>query len=154
MVHQKRRTTKKNFFVNKGKREENLTVGLINIQGPTKVKLCELEKLTLEHNIMCVTETQQKYLRVNISDNIGYLESNRNINDRNGGGLCILYRKTGDLMLEKINTKHSDILQVKCTQRSVCYFLILVYMSTNDQERNKVIECNINPILNTLEENN
>lgn len=122
------------------------------MQGLTQVKQCEIEKLITDNTILCLTETQQKYMKVNISENLKFIDSTRDEADKKGGGLCIMHRKNNSLVTEEIKTKHSDILLVKCALKTFSFIILLVYMSTNDQARNKIIEKEINAILEKNEE--
>lgn len=47
-----------------------ICIGLINIQGLTKYKAIELERVIKEEHLslLCLTETQQKYKRVDFAD--------------------------------------------------------------------------------------
>ena len=65
MDYQKRKATAEKFFVNNNAK---LEISLLNVQGLTQVKQCEIEKLITENTILCLTETQQKYMNVNVSD--------------------------------------------------------------------------------------
>lgn len=71
----------------------NMKISLINIQGLTQVKAVEIEQLFEEHDILCLTETQQKFEKVNFSRDVGYITSMRDMQDKKGGGLMILYKK-------------------------------------------------------------
>lgn len=73
---------------------------------------------------MCLTETQHKYLRVNIHNTSDHVHSHRNEKDKKGGGLSILTRKSQDRHMEKINSKNSSILTVKFTIKKYVFFLL------------------------------
>ena len=56
------------------------------------------------NTIMCVTEAQHKYLRVNITNNIERIHSHRDVKDRKDGGLTIMIRKGEGKKIEKLDT--------------------------------------------------
>lgn len=91
-------------------------------------------------------------MKVNALDDLKYIHSNRDEKDKTGGGLCVMHRKNDFLVTEKVNTKHSDILHVKCVVEKHSFSFLRVYMSSSDQARNRVIEVEINNILDKIEE--
>lgn len=58
---------------------------------------------------MCITEIQQKFCKVNILDHIKYTLRNRE--DRNGGELTIMLKKSDSI--RKIYTKLKDNNRIK-----------------------------------------
>ena len=48
----------------------SLKIKLLNVQGLTQQKASELENLIDEKTILCMTETQSKYLNVNFGDGV------------------------------------------------------------------------------------
>ena len=155
MVYQTWKTYKKAFFVNKNCNEENekdkLELSLINIQGLTQQKQLEIEGQITPNTIMCLTETQHKYIKVNISNNITEIHSHRDKSDRKGGGLSIMMTKNVNNTIEKVDNIHSDILHAKLKIQQLNFTIILVYMSANDNNRNNIIQKKINTILRTAE---
>ena len=89
--------------------------------------------------IYCITETQQKLENVNIPESLTHIYSHRNIDDRKGGGLSIMFKRNINIDIKKSEVKHKDILKVTCNINGRKMHIILVYMSTNDQERNRII---------------
>ena len=92
-----------------------LELNLINIQCLTPAKWLELESTINTNTILCITETHQKLLRFNIANNIINTHSFRENGDKKGGGLSILMQEGKGRKVEKVETKHKDILHVKCT---------------------------------------
>ena len=117
----------------------NLNLKLVNVQGLTKIKAVELEQLINNNTILCLTETQQKWQTVNFSNEISQIYSMRKITDRKGGGLMIL-KKGKEINIKKIESKSEDVLTAECESHKVKFTIILIYMSVNDNSRNKLIE--------------
>ena len=96
----------------------------------------EIETNITENKIYCLTETQQKYDRLSISQGIAKIESHRENKDKKGGGLMILY-KENKTEIEKIETKQKDILYAKCKIATLEIKIVLVYFSTGNSEDDK-----------------
>ena len=96
----------------------------------------EIETNITENKIYCLTETQQKYDRLSISQGIAKIESHRENKDKKGGGLMILY-KENQTEIEKIETKQKDILYAKCKIATLEIKIVLVYFSTGNSEDDK-----------------
>ena len=130
---------KKTFLSTCKKRTFNIS--LINIQGLTKPKLLELETLMRKNcDILCLTETQQKYDKLEFAQGIKNIANMRNKNDKKGGGLLIMYKNTNLIELQKVQTKCSDILHVVGKIMNEKVRLIVVYFSVvkkeDDRKRN------------------
>ena len=70
-------------------------IRLVNVQGLTKPKVVELEKLLMEKcELVCLTETQQKYKKVTFSKGINTVDSMRKSTDKKGGGLLMMYKES------------------------------------------------------------
>ena len=166
MVHQARRTTQENFLGNRGyqrknnigkskadnQRREQLQIKLINIQGLTNAKMAEIQlEIGQQHNVIyCLTETQQKWLNINLPDKLVYVSSMRDMEDKKGGGLSILHTKSDNLETTKLESGHKDILYTTCKASNFQFKLLLVYLATNDQqdsERNQRISSHIEKML-------
>ena len=106
---------------------KKLQIKLLNIQGLTKVKAIELENLFGNKDILCLTETQQKLEKNNFSKNVKYVTSMRDVKEKKGGGLMILY-KNGNILMKKIETIHKDILIIQCKIYGLELRMILIYM--------------------------
>ena len=70
----------------------------------------------------------------------------RPIEDRRGGGLMLLH-KEGRMTLEKENTKNCDIISAFCNYKKFDFRVIGVYISVDDQDRNKKIYSELRNIL-------
>ena len=60
----------------------------------------------------------------------------RNIEDRKGGGLMIMWKKSCQITIRKVENTHPDIMITECSIEQASFIIILVYMSVNDRERN------------------
>ena len=112
--------------MNEDKNEEKLTtqekaqinMKLINIQGVTKCKIPEIEKLIESQTILCLTETQQKLDSLTWHNNYNKYVSMRNKGAKKCGGLMILHHSDSiyDMKMEEtsLQTRRlpEDILKV------------------------------------------
>ena len=97
----------------------------------------ELERLIDDNTIMCLTETQLKIDRIKNTGNLMYVDSMREMQDKKGGGLRILWRKEKEVDVEEIETKIRDILCVKCRVSRLCFYMVLVYFPCDNKEEDK-----------------
>ena len=106
----------------------------------------EVEKEMTKNRLFFLTETQQKIDKLIVSQGITKIENNRELKDKKGGGLMILYNSE-NIEIEKIETQQKDILYTKCRIANLKINTILVYFSAGnseeDKERDKLlrIEC-------------
>ena len=129
-----------------------LEINLLNVQGLTHAKWLELESFITFSSILCITETHQKIFKFNIPDKILHIHSFRKEGDKKGGGLSILMKEGKGRKMEKISTNHRDILHAKCTVRSFSFSLILIYLASDDNDRNDQIDIELLRILNGIQE--
>ena len=120
-------------------------VNLINTQGLTKHKLMELKKCLVQTVIVLyLTETHQRYDKLDIDRNLVKVDSMRKGQDKKGGGLMIIYKKNSSIKLDVIPSRSADILDVQVTIAGRKVRIILVYMSVENQpqdfERNREIQ--------------
>ena len=120
---------------------------LLNIQGLTKVKTVEMGNLLAQEkymNILCLTETQQKYKKVTFSEGVKCRDKMRKIEDKKGGGLSILAYQGDGVVMEENECDNADIMKMKIEIAGRRVVLLLVYVDHKLQERNE-------KILNTLD---
>ena len=122
---------------------------LLNIQGLTQVNTSEIEELldSNTYKILCLTETQQKRDTDKLKETTVAISEMRNIEDRKGGGLMVLHKNWENISITKVTTNHTDILHAKCTIETLSFTLILVYISTDNNDRNNIIIRNIKNML-------
>ena len=101
------------------------------------MKLVEMEELIggNEREIICITETQQRRGTVFLSDGNQMMSKMREIGDKKGGGLCVLWRESNEFVVREIETTHTDLLAIQIQVHGVEYILVLVYFSTGNSER-------------------
>ena len=118
--------------------EKEIVIKLINMQGLTKEKYVEVEKLLEKYfDIICITEGQNKVDKIQTSRGICKLEVLREDKDKKGGGLMILV-KEGKVKLEITPSKSKDILDVEGRVGKEDIRLILVYMAAGSTAQAKV----------------
>ena len=57
--------------------------------------------------------TSGRYDKLDIDKNLVKIESMRKQNDKQGGGLMLLYKQNSDIVLSKVDSKNDDILEVR-----------------------------------------
>lgn len=118
--------------------QKQFSIKFINVKYLTKVKAKSLECLIEDDTILCLTETSLNWNSINFSENIEEISSMRKVTDRKGGGLMVL-KKGKNVQVTKSDTKNEDAMIVVCEIYSVKFTLFIVYLSVNDNERNKNI---------------
>ena len=84
-------------------------IKMLNIQGLTNQKEMEIEmQMKEEIEIYCLTETHQKKKndKLDLSSGLKKIEVTREVKDKKGGGLMLLYKSNKDVEITKINTKN------------------------------------------------
>ena len=103
--------------------------------------MLEIEEKIMEkeNSIFCVVETHQKRNNIHINDNINFLSKMRETKDKKGGGIALIWNKNDAPKVEEIVSSHSDILVSKINIGDCSFYIIVVYMSTNDDNRNCIL---------------
>lgn len=127
-----------------------INIKTLNVQGLTNIKYAELSKLINKDDILCLTETQLKYSKISIDNNLNFLESMRKIDDRRGGGLLIIYNP-GTYEIKEMQSNHPDLLVVSCKKLGFKFKIILPYISVNDNDRNRHIYAEISKHLEEID---
>ena len=113
MVLQKRTIDEKFSIESRG---DCLNIKLLNVQGLTKSKAGELERLMVENsgdiNVMCIVETQQKFKKVDFSEAFATVDKMRSMGDKKGGGLTFLCDVCTDLLVEELQYENPDVMKV------------------------------------------
>ena len=119
-----------------------ITVKLMNIQGLTQVKASEVEEILHERCVICLTETQQRRDTIRFKNSTRSIAKMREHNDKKGGGLCLLWGVDGGVEVERLETKHSDLMMANIVLEMMEFTIILVYFSTGSgaRERNDSLE--------------
>ena len=128
---------------------------LLNIRGLNTKKLEELYNSVNfgENDLVCLTETHEKYSSVRIPDCYHYVVRRRDINDKKGGGLMIQMGK--EIKHNLHSTDCSDLLFIDTEIGNKKVKVILVYMDVVSEERNIKIRKELDDILeNCTDEDN
>ena len=59
--------------------------------------------------------------------------------DKRGGGLMVLWKDNYSITLIQVDVAQRDILIIQCKIQRTTFTLVLVYMSVNDYNENKII---------------
>ena len=121
--------------------ENKVRIRYINIQGLTKTKIIEVEQLIQsENDVVVLVETQLKHDRIDVSENICKYDSMRDIEEKRGGGIMILYRNSQNLQMEKKESTCRDMLTIKMSIYNKDFLLIIVYFSVIQKETEETNE--------------
>ena len=110
---------------------QKLNVELLNVQGLTAVKAVELQEVVGEETelvLLCLTETQQKYKKVDFREDIQCVEKMREMDDKKGGGLTALMRKRQAFTMRQLNCEDPDVMRVEVSLQSVVLNIMVVYV--------------------------
>ena len=89
---------------------------------------------------MCLTETQKKVDDIKIVNDVKIIQIMREMQDRKGGGLLIMYKEIYDL--QKMTTRSTEILHVEGEIGKEKIRIVLVYMKTGNDNETKEHEHN------------
>lgn len=108
----------------------------------TNEKLSEVYQEIQTHSILCLTETQKKIDNIRTSDQIKVISKMREVDERKGGGLMVLYREEEDFYFEKVAGGWNDCLDLRGKMGKENINMSIVYLRTG-RER-EVLEHNKN----------
>ena len=118
--------------------ENNYHIKLVNIQGLSKTKVVEIECLIKNKgDILCLTETQHKTDKANLSHDITKHIQMRDEKDKKGGGLMVIYQTGCDIDLRKTDTKNTDLLELRGRIKDKDVRILLVYLSIENKPEDK-----------------
>ena len=93
----------------------------------------EIDSNITINRIYLLTETQQKFDKLALSQGLTKVENNREFKDKTGGGLMIVF----NIEIEKLKTQQKDILYTKCQIFNLELKILLVYFSAGNSEEDK-----------------
>jgi len=133
----------------------SLTIQTLNVQGLSQMKKYEIEKVIEKQEksstvITGLTETHITEDKYNF-DNFKVYEQRRTRQDKRGGGLLILHKDEKGINLEKVESKHQDVLAVRGIIHKIKLIIILVYLAIGNaqacRERNNQINDSIHDLV-------
>ena len=133
MVYKRRQTATKQKFLEKPQINESSQFYLLNIRGINAVKSVQLfHNVRLnECDVLFLTETHERYQKVEIPKPYSFVSRWRDENDKKGGGLLIV---TGNkVKVEKLDSKSSDILFCTLKVNNITVKAVLVYIDIGKQ---------------------
>ena len=128
-----------------------ININMLNIQCLTQSKLIEIENNICNNDVYLLLETHEKRHQTKINPINQQLTKMRNINDKKGGGLMVIWRGGKNININEIITNNCDIMLLKLCVSNNCIYVLLIYMATNDNERNKYIMEEIEIIIRSYE---
>lgn len=133
--------------------DDNFFIKYINVQGLNDMKMLELAQYSKHNNeIVLLTETHLRYNKIKERKDIVRIDQMRIDNDEKGGGLCVLYNKSIDAVISKVENKNKDILNLNREGKQFKLNILLVYLAVQntklDKERNVIIKKGIEAVLN------
>ena len=98
-----------------------------------------MEELVNSNSIVCLIETPKEIRNVKFSSKINIVENMRELNDKEGGGLMVLFQDNKGVSFTKIKTNWN-------------LYMIVVYFSVSDKERNINMRKEIEKIVDNSEQ--
>jgi len=111
---------------------------MINIQGLTEAKYVELCREVKKRTVLCLVETQKKFLDFQTDSNLDRIDSMREIGDRKGGGIMVLYKEEESLHLQKREEGHADVLRMEGRIGGMRVTIIVVYLRTGSEQEVRI----------------
>ena len=107
------------------KEREIIEILYINISGINKEKAREIEEImkNKKNTLVLMTETHMKWDELEIDKSLEKIIKMREINDKKGGGLMIMYKRAEFNDIIRSENKNSDILTVMCTWEHRMFFM-------------------------------
>ena len=134
----------------------NIGIYMINIRSINAPKLGELIKSVEEDSqadmrkVICITETHEKFDKVQIPKGYKYVTRRRDEGDKKGGGLMIIVEDY--TQVSKNLTNSTDILDVAIEIDDQKLRMMLVYMDVSSEERNIKIRRELNEVMGNVED--
>ena len=111
---------------------EAFVIKCLNVQGLTNQKYLEIYDEVERRVVMCLTETQKKVNNIRTADHLKIIESMREMEDRRGGGIMVIYEEENGLSLDEEESGHRDCLQMKGNFGNETINLTVVYLKTGN----------------------
>ena len=133
-------------------------IDMVNIQGLTEVKAVDImrrmgdDKEANEVRIIGMVETHEKFKRIEWGEDVKVVNRMREMNDKKGGGILILTSDVGEIEMEKIDCDCRDLLAVEVRVGGFSFWMVLVYLDTREEDRNRGIYGNLDGILGRIPE--
>ena len=147
-----------NCKTNNNIENKKLEINLLNVQCLTQAKMVEIEQAFNDDSptnskVFCLVETRQTRNNIKFSDSMKSINKMRKTGDKKGGGILILW-KNNFINIEEIESSHTDLLVVKCTLGKYLFNMIVLYLSTNDEKRNIILDKEISKTVEKLNNEN
>lgn len=124
-----------------------IKIRYINVAGLNKEKINEIEQNLIEeeNTIWLLTETHMKYDNLEINSNLENKVKMRDLKEKKGGGLMIIYKKKDFQMVSEIKGDNPDFMVIKIEKGNFIFKIILLYFSVinkrpDDENRNSAIK--------------
>ena len=140
-----------NFNHSKNK-PSNLRIKLLNVQCLTQTKMIELEENMDKETIFFLTETHKRDNSIRNKDDTKFIHKIRDLSDKKGGGLMMIWKSDIDMESRELPTKFKDILFTENIIGTYKFYSILVYMSVTDFNLNQDIMREIISLVNSIKD--
>ena len=110
-----------------------LKILFINVQGLTKSKLLELQEFVDYRTILCLAETQHKFDKLNVREDLEKYICMRNLNSKKGGGIMVIKKKDTNIKVKNVFSIHEDCMIIECQVRGLKFKLVTTYFQSNDE---------------------
>ena len=139
--------------------EKSLKLRVININGLTPDKYIEIEEefyTKEEINITCLTETHEKYEKIEPDRNITTFNviREKKTDEKRGGGIQVMIPKMTRIDLKKIENINKELLELEGTVFGIGLKIIIVYFDANRNQKGKDRNSALRKIIEEKIENN
>ena len=137
---------------NNSHRVSNIKMKLLNVQSLSQAKMIEIEDDLDRETIYFLTETHKRDNSIRFKDSTNSIHKIREINDKKGGGLMMVWQAKLELISKEITSKFKDILVTEINIGRYKFISILVYMSVNDFKLNQEMNSEILSIIDKFDD--
>ena len=120
------------------------------MQCLTQPKIIEIEDLLDQNTVFFLTETHKRDNSIRFNNNSNFLHKTRNIIDKKGGGLMIVWNKDSKFEFVELPNDNKDILITKNKINNYIFYSIIVYFSASEHKINIELKKEIDKISKEL----
>ena len=137
---------------------QKLKIRVMNINGLSTDKYLDIEEQfyrTKEINIVCLTETHEKWEKSDVNKNIIAFNALRKKGEKKGGGIQILLPKMTRIEMNEIKNENKEFLEIEGTIFGTGIKIITVYFDANRDQKGKDRNTQLKELLEKrIEQNN
>ena len=89
------------------------------------MKFAEIEN-SIDDELFFIVETQLKQNRIRYQRNTKVINKMRDVEDRKGGGIMVVWKHDYDGKIEEIKTRNSDLMLIKYEVKGKVFFFLMI----------------------------